>query len=99
MFTLSHEATTQSSCSAFVWAQRGGSVRRLRLTGVLAMLSGMGPSVARAAAVVPASLLILFVGLLWLLGLACDEGRRGYVATISGQAMQTVQKLFHGRSS
>lgn len=63
------------------------------------MLSSMGPSVARVAAVVPASSLILLVGLLWLLGLACDDGRRAYVTTISAQAMQTAQTLFHGSSS
>lgn len=38
---------------------------------------------ARAAAAVPASLLILFVGMLWLFGFACGKERREYVTTIS----------------
>jgi len=59
------------------------------------MLSNIGPSVARTAAAVPASLLVLFVGLLWLVGLACGKERREYVTTISGQAMRAASTLFY----
>lgn len=63
---------------------------------MLSVLSSIGPSVARAAAVVPASLLIFFVGMLWLFGLACGKERRDYVTTISGQAMSAASALIHG---
>jgi hypothetical protein len=43
--------------------------------------------------VVPATLMVLFVGLLWLIGLACSERRRAYVIVISGQAMGKVHDL------
>jgi hypothetical protein len=57
------------------------------------VLPGFGPGVVRAAALVPATLIILFVGVLWLLGLACDERRRSYVEAVSEQAMQAVEVL------
>jgi hypothetical protein len=38
-------------------------------------------------------LIVVFVGLLWLIGLACGERRRAYVIVISGQAMGKVHDL------
>jgi hypothetical protein len=60
------------------------------------MLAGIGTSVIRAAAVIPAVLLVLFAGLLWLLGLPCGKDRRSYVITLSQQAMDVVGVLLHG---
>jgi hypothetical protein len=60
------------------------------------MLSSLGPSLGRAAVAIPASLLMLFVGLLWLLGLACGDKRRVYVTTISEQAMIAVSAMLCG---
>jgi hypothetical protein len=56
----------------------------------------MGPAAARVATVIPAVLLILFIGLLWLLGLVCDRDRRRYVTNLSQQAMAAVGVLLHG---
>jgi hypothetical protein len=41
-------------------------------------------------------MLMLFVGILWLLGLACGKDRREYVTAISEQAMRAASSLFHG---
>jgi hypothetical protein len=60
------------------------------------MLAGIGTSAIRAAAVIPAVLLVLFAGLLWLLGLPCGKDRRAYVITLSQQAMDAVGMLLHG---
>jgi hypothetical protein len=60
------------------------------------MLSVIGTSMGRAAAVIPATLLIAFIGLLWLLGLFCDKDRRNYVITLSQQAMDAVGILLRG---
>jgi hypothetical protein len=60
------------------------------------MLTSIGPSLGRAAVAIPASLLVLFVGLLWLLGLACGDKRRTYVTTISDQAMRAACAMFRG---
>jgi hypothetical protein len=59
------------------------------------MLPGPGTAVVRAAAVVPAVLLVLFTGLLWLLGLLCGSERRKYVMNLSQQAMGAVGLLLH----
>jgi hypothetical protein len=59
------------------------------------MLSGLGTSAARASAAIPAALIVIFNGLLWLLGLFCGPGRRKYVTALSQQAMTTVGTLFH----
>ncbi|HEX9355110.1 MAG TPA: hypothetical protein VF933_15010 [Streptosporangiaceae bacterium] len=56
----------------------------------------IGPAVARVAAVIPGSLLVLFVGLLWLLALPCSEERHRYVEAITVPAMETARTLFHG---
>jgi hypothetical protein len=42
----------------------------------------------RVAAVAPVILLMLFTGLLWLLGLVCGADRRRYVTDLSQQAME-----------
>jgi hypothetical protein len=55
-----------------------------------------GPAAVRVAAVVPAVLLVVFIGLLWLLGLMCGQDRRRYVTNLSRQAMATVGMLLHG---
>jgi hypothetical protein len=57
------------------------------------MMPSLGPAAARVAAVIPVALLVLFVGVLWLLGLACGEGRRKYVTTITRQAMGAIGAL------
>jgi hypothetical protein len=57
------------------------------------MMPSLGPAAARVAAVIPAALLVLLIGVLWLLGLACDKDRRSYVTTISEQAMGAIQVL------
>ena len=64
--------------------------------GGLAMVPGPSASIVRAAAVVPIVVLVLFVGLLWLMGLFCSKERRGYVVRISSQAMRTLSPLLHG---
>jgi hypothetical protein len=60
------------------------------------MPPGTGYAIARAAAVVPVVLLVLFIGLLWLLGLMCGRGRRCYVTNLSLQAMGTIGALLRG---
>jgi len=47
------------------------------------MLPGTGSATVRVAAVVPAVLLVLFIGLLWLLGLVCSADRRRYITNLS----------------
>ena len=53
-------------------------------------------TLSQAGKVVPATLIVLFIGLLWLLGLMCNQARRSYVTALSKQAMETVGKLMHG---
>jgi hypothetical protein len=65
------------------------------LLGLL-MPPGAGAVIVRAVAVVPAVLLILFTGLLCLLGLVCGEQRRAYVTAISSRAMSTIEVMLHG---
>lgn len=60
---------------------------------VVPVTSGFGHAAVRAAAVVPATLIVLFIGLLWLIGLACGEQRRAYVIVISAQAMGKAHDL------
>lgn len=60
------------------------------------MLPGAGPAMMRVAAVIPVVLLVLFTGLLWLLGLMCDRERRRYVTNLSQQAMEAIDALLHG---
>lgn len=61
-----------------------------------AMLSAAGHGVLRVAGILPAVLLVLFIGVLWLLGLACRQPRRDYVTTLSAQAMTVIGALLHG---
>jgi len=46
------------------------------------MPPGAAHGLARVAAVIPAVLLVLFIGLLWLLGLPCDRERHRYVTDL-----------------
>ena len=56
--------------------------------------SGAGFEAVKAAvAVVPITLIVIFLGVLWLLGLACGEDRRKYVADLSTQARETISVL------
>jgi hypothetical protein len=41
-------------------------------------------------------LLVLFTGLLWLLGLMCSRDRRRYVMNLSQQSMDAIGVLLHG---
>ncbi len=63
------------------------------------MLHATGPSAGRVVAVVPATLLVVFAGLLVLIGLPCDKGRRQYVMKVSGQAMNAASAMMQGRSA
>jgi hypothetical protein len=42
---------------------------------------------------VPATLLVLFSGLLWLIGLCCGKERRAYIMKITSQATGTVRSV------
>lgn len=59
------------------------------------MVASIGSQAIRLAVVIPATLLVVFVGLLWLLGLPCDTERREYVTEISDQAMRAASNLLH----
>jgi hypothetical protein len=52
----------------------------------------------RVAAVIPVVLLVLFTGLLWLLGLICGRERRRYVTNLTQLAMSAVGGLLHEAS-
>jgi len=60
------------------------------------MLSAIGTSATRTAAVIPAVIIVVFAGVLWLLGLLCGSDRRNYVIVLSQQAMDTVGMLLRG---
>ena len=60
------------------------------------MPPGVGPALVRVAAVVPVVLLVLFTGIIWVLGLMCGKDRRRYVTTLSQQAMTAIGVLLHG---
>jgi fumarate reductase subunit D len=62
----------------------------------MVMPPGAGSVMTRAAAVVPVVLIVLFTGLLWLLGLMCGRDRRRYVTDLSQQAMGAIGVLLHG---
>ncbi len=53
----------------------------------------------RVAAVVPVVLLVLFTGLLWLLGLICGGERRRYVTNLTQLAMGAVDAWLHETST
>jgi hypothetical protein len=65
---------------------------------MLTMLHAIGPAAGRVAAVVPVTLLVLFLGVLWLLGLVSGKDGRQYVTKISDQAMRAVSIMLHGAS-
>lgn len=58
------------------------------------MVTGPGSVIARAAAVVPVVLIIVFVGLLWFAGLFCSDKRRQYVTHISDQVIEAIRDFF-----
>ena len=58
----------------------------------VAMPPGAAHALVRVAAVIPAVLLVLFIGLLWLLGLPCDRERLRYVTDLSQQAMKLASR-------
>jgi hypothetical protein len=60
------------------------------------MLPGAGTAITRAAAVIPVVLIVLFIGLLWLLGLMCGGERRRYVTDLSQQAMEALEAWLRG---
>ena len=60
------------------------------------MLPGSGAVLVRAVTVVPVILLVLYAGLLGVLGLLCGRERRKYVVDLSRQALNTVGVLMHG---
>jgi hypothetical protein len=60
------------------------------------MLSSTGNAMIRAAVVVPVVLLVVFIGLLWLLRLLCDRGRRHYVTGVSKQARERSTSFSEG---
>jgi putative Mn2+ efflux pump MntP len=60
------------------------------------MPPGVGLAAVRVATVVPVVLIVLFTGLLWLLGLMCGPQRRLYVTHISQQAIGAIGVLLHG---
>jgi hypothetical protein len=65
---------------------------------MLTMLHAIGPAAGRVAAVIPVTLLVLFLGTLWLLGLVCGKGGRQYVTKISEQAMRAASAMLQGAS-
>ncbi len=60
------------------------------------MAPGVGSAMLRIAAVIPVILLVLFMGLLWLLGFFAGRDRRRYVTTLSRHVMAAVGTLLHG---
>jgi len=55
------------------------------------------PDAIRVVALaIPVTLLVLFTGLLWLLGLVSGKGGRQYVTKISEQAMCAASVILHG---
>ncbi len=52
-----------------------------------------------AVLAVPASVLALAIGLLWLLGLLCGQRRRDYITGITQQAMSAIVGIFHGAAA
>jgi hypothetical protein len=59
-------------------------------TGLLISIS---QSLGRAATVVPMTLLALFAGVLWLVGLFCGKERRTYVVKLNSQVMAAISAI------
>jgi hypothetical protein len=87
------EATTTEQARSIPAGRRADSVSAS--DGRPGMLSAAGHGVLRVAGILPALLIVLFIGALWLLGLACKQPRRRYVTTISAQAMTVLGALLH----
>jgi hypothetical protein len=60
------------------------------------MLPTSGAALVRAALVVPVILLVLFAGLLGLVGLLCGRERREYVMSLTRLTFDTAGVLMHG---
>lgn len=58
--------------------------------------SGAVAAAVRAIATIPVVLLVLFTGVLWLLGLMCGRERRRYVTILSQQGLEAAGELLHG---
>jgi hypothetical protein len=54
------------------------------------------PDAIRVVALAVPTLLVLFTGLLWLLGLVSGKGGRQYVTKISDQAMRAASVMLQG---
>jgi len=57
------------------------------------LLISMSQSLGRAATVVPMTLLALFAGILWLIGLCCGKERRTYVVKLNSQVMGAISSI------
>lgn len=57
------------------------------------MPPGVGHAVVRVAAVVPVVLIVLFIGLLWLLGLVCRDKGKSYVLELTEHAVKAIKTL------
>jgi hypothetical protein len=58
------------------------------------VVTGLGPIVARVAAVLPAVLIVVFIGLLWLIGLFFGDKRGKYVTGITEWAVEAMRVFF-----
>ncbi len=89
--------THMESASLFLARRRWHRARAAHEAAVQTEQADVGgPLVVRIAAVVPVVLLVLFTGLLWLLGLMCGRERRRYVTDLNRQAMEAISVLLHG---
>ena len=70
--------------------------RPAKRDGCLRMPPGFWLGIRAALVAVPASLLVMYLGVLELAGLFCDEARRKYVTELSEQAVWAIVALFHG---
>jgi len=87
-----HHGDTRAQTFRPAWR----AARSASLSGLVMVPGPVGPAAVRVAAVVPVILLVLFIGLLWLLGLMCGRDRRRYVTNLSQQAMAAIGVLLHG---
>ena len=81
---------------AFYMARPDGASVRRPGGWAAAMPPGAAHALVRVAAVIPAILLVLFTGLLWLLGLMWGRERQRYVTDLSHQAMAALAALLSG---
>jgi hypothetical protein len=96
--SLCHELTGQPIHLAPSHSVASITCAPLGPSAVIAMLHAASPATGRIAAVLPVTLLSLFIGLLWLIGLACNRERREYVEEISDQAMRAISSIWQSTS-